>query len=165
MPPRGNSEVRKVAILVGTMTGTAELVAAEVATTLGAAGSDATVALMDALDASIFVADRVYLICTSTYGSGDVPDNAQALLEDLETRRPDLSNIAFGLIALGDTTYQATFCHGGLRFDTVLRELGARRLGEALLHDAAAGTLPEDIAAEWAAGWIAAQSAHLADVA
>jgi len=157
--------VRKVAILVGTMPGTAELVAAEVETALEGIGFDVTIDLMDDLNASAFDRDVVYLICSSTYGSGDVPDNAQAFFEDLETKRPDLSTVAFGLIALGDMTYKATFCHGGLRFDELLRSLGAKRLGEPLLHDASAGTLAEDVAAEWALEWVSAEAAHLEDVA
>jgi MioC protein len=138
------------------MTGTAELVAQEVDATLSAAGHEVSVALMDDLDASVFERDAVFLICTSTYGSGDVPDNAQDLIADLEAKRPDLSGISYGLIALGDQTYGATFCFGGLKFDSVLRELGATRLGEPLMHDASAGTLPEDIAAAWSLEWIAA---------
>ena len=154
------ADLSKIAILVGTMTGTAELVAQEVETTLSAAGHEVTVELMDALDASVFTGDAIFLICTSTYGSGDAPDNAQALLADLETSRPDLSNVTYGLIALGDRTYKATFCFGGLKFDSVLLELGATRLGEPLLHDAAAGTLPEDIAAAWSTEWIADDAAN-----
>jgi MioC protein len=158
-------DVRKVAILVGTMTGTADLVAAEVETALQGAGFEVTVALMDGLDASALNGAAVYLICTSTYGNGDVPDNGQALFADLEEKRPDLSGVAFGLIALGDQTYKATFCQGGLRFDALLRELGAKRLGDPLLHDAGGGTLPEDVAAEWVLQWAADEAAHLADVA
>ncbi|MBD5633713.1 MAG: flavodoxin domain-containing protein [Candidatus Eremiobacteraeota bacterium] len=144
---------RNVSILVGTMTGTAELVASEVQAALEGAGHQATVTLMDDLTPATFEDDAVFLICTSTYGNGDVPDNAQALFAALETSRPDLSNVRFGLIALGDRTYKATFCQGGLRFDALLRELGAKRIGDALLHDAGAGTLPEDVAAAWSVEW------------
>ena len=70
-------------------------------------------------------------------------------------RRPDLSNVHYGVIALGDRTYADTFCNGGRRFDAILAELGARRIGEVLLHDASAGTMPEEVAAEWVEGWIA----------
>jgi MioC protein len=157
--------VRKVAILVGTMTGTAELVADEVRGALEGAGFEATITLMDGLGASVFEDDAAYLICTSTYGNGDVPDNGQAFYGDLEATRPDLSNVVFGLIALGDRTYKATFCRGGLQFDELLRDLGAKRLGDPLLHDAGGGTLPEDVAAEWVLQWVHTEAAHLADVA
>jgi MioC protein len=157
--------MRKVAILVGTMTGTAELAAGEVQSALAGAGVETSVLLMDDLTAAVFAPETVYLICTSTYGSGDVPDNAQALLEDLESSRPDLSGVSYGLIALGDRTYKATFCFGGLTFDRVLRELGATRLGELLLHDASEGTLAEDVAVGWAMAWLDEQLSALADVA
>ncbi len=143
----------RVSILVGTMTGTAELVASEVQAALEATGREVDVRLMDDLGADAFAEDAVYLICTSTYGNGDVPDNAQAFFSALESERPDLHEVRYGLISLGDRTYKATFCQGGLRFDALLTELGAKRIGDALLHDAGSGTLPEDVAAEWSVAW------------
>ena len=140
-------------ILVGTMTGTADLVAQEVQTALEAAGHAASIRMMDDLDASVFHPGGMFLICTSTYGQGDVPDNAQALYASLETERPDLSAVTYGVIALGDLTYKDTFCEGGIRFDTLLTELGARRVGEILKHDASSGTLPEEVAAQWIVPW------------
>jgi MioC protein len=142
-------------ILVGTMTGTAEMVAQEVQTALEAGGHAVSISMMDDLDASIFHSGGAFLICTSTYGQGDVPDNAQALYASLETERPDLSAVTYGLIALGDLTYKDTFCEGGIRFDSLLTELGARRVGEILKHDASSGTLPEEVAAQWIVPWAA----------
>jgi MioC protein len=109
---------------------------------------------MDNLDAGVFQPGGNFLICTSTYGNGDVPDNAQALFNSLETGRPNLSNVIYGLIALGDTTYKDTFCQGGIRFDKMLTELGAKRAGEMLRHDASSGTLPEELAAQWVVPWV-----------
>ena len=140
-------------ILVGTMTGTAEMVAQEVQTALEAAGHAAIIRMMDDLDASVFESAGTFLICTSTYGQGDVPDNAQALFASLQTARPELSGVTYGVIALGDLTYKDTFCEGGIRFDSVLTALGARRVGEILKHDASSGTLPEEVAAQWIVPW------------
>ena len=140
-------------ILVGTMTGTAEMVAQEVQTVLEAAGHAVTIRMMDDLDAGVFQLGATFLVCTSTYGQGDVPDNAQEFFASLERERPELSGVSYGLIALGDTTYKDTFCEGGIRFDKLLTELGARRVGEMLKHDASSGTLPEEIAAQWIVPW------------
>ena len=150
-------------ILVGTMTGTAEMVAQEVQTVLEAGGHVVTIHVMDDLDASVFAGGDTFLICTSTYGQGDVPDNAQALYASLETERPDLSAVTYGVIALGDLTYKDTFCEGGTRFDSLLTELGARRVGEILKHDASSGTLPEEIAAHWIVPWAELAMAASAD--
>jgi pimeloyl-ACP methyl ester carboxylesterase/flavodoxin len=143
-------------ILVGTMTGTAEMVAQEVKSALEAAGHSADIRMMDGLDASVFAYGETFLICTSTYGQGDVPDNAQEFLESLERARPDLSSVIYGVFALGDTTYRDTYCAGGLRFDALLTELGAKRFGDVLKHDASSGTLPEEVAAQWIVSWVAA---------
>ena len=143
----------EITILVGTMTGTAEMVAQEVQLALESAGNTATIHVMDNLDASVFAVGGTFLICTSTYGNGDVPDNAQALFSSLETERPDLSNITYNIIALGDTTYKDTYCEGGKRFDELLRGLGAKRAGDILMHDASSGTLPEELAAQWVVPW------------
>lgn len=142
-----------LSILVGTMTGTAEMVAQEARSALEAGGHTVTVRMMDDLDASVFADGGAFLICTSTYGQGDVPDNAQDFMASLERERPNLSAVTYGVIALGDTTYRDTYCEGGIRFDTLLTELGARRVGEMLKHDASSGTLPEEIAAQWIVLW------------
>jgi MioC protein len=143
-----------ITILVGTMTGTAEMVAQEVQQALESAGHQSNIQIMDNLEAGVFAAGGTFLICTSTYGAGDVPDNAQSLFSSLETERPDLSNVTYGVIALGDTTYKDTYCEGGKRFDKLLAELGAKRAGDILMHDASSGTLPEELAAQWVVPWV-----------
>lgn len=142
-------------ILVGTMTGTAQLVAQEVELTLDDDETRVRNQLMDGLDANVFKGGGLFLICTSTYGQGDVPDNAKDLFGSLHVTRPDLRDVRYGVIALGDRTYADTFCAGGRRFDALLTELGAQRIGEVMLHDASAGTMPEELACEWARDWIA----------
>jgi MioC protein len=145
----------ELTILVGTMTGTAQLVAQELELTLDDGDTRVLTKLMDGLDAGVFAGAGLFLICTSTYGQGDVPDNARHLYESLKSARPDLSRVSYGVIALGDRTYAETFCNGGKRFDAILSELGARRIGEIMLHDASAGTMPEEVAVAWASGWVA----------
>ena len=144
----------ELTILVGTMTGTAQLVAQELELTLDEGETRVRTAPMDGLDAGVFSGGGLFLICSSTYGQGDVPDNAKNLYASLQSARPDLSNVQYGVIALGDRTYAETFCNGGRRFDKILSELGARRIGEIMLHDASAGTMPEEIAVQWVGEWI-----------
>src|SRR2546430_10701120 len=105
----------KITILIGTMTGTAQLCAQEMELALGDDESQVEALLRDNLDASVFDREGAFLICTSTYGQGDVPDNARALYEDLQRRRPDLSKLRYGVFGLGDRTYVETFNYGGER--------------------------------------------------
>ena len=145
--------VDQIKILVSTMTGTAELVADEIADALSTKGTEAEILLMDDLEADILTDGTAYVICTSTYGQGDVPDNGQAFMENLSATAPDLSGIMYGVFALGDLTYHQTFCNAGNLFDAALQKYGAKRVGEILRHDASSGELPEDQAAEWAEKW------------
>ena len=145
----------EITILIGTMTGTAQLVAQELELRLDDGDTVVRAVLMDNLSADAVEPGKLYLICSSTYGQGDVPDNAKRLYESLQAWRPDLSTVSYGVIALGDRTYNETFCNGGQRFDKILSELGAKRIGEILLHDASAGTMPEEVAAAWIDGWVA----------
>ncbi len=145
----------KVTILVGTMTGTAQLCAQEMELALDDGETQVETLMMDNLDASVFSGPSVFLVCTSTYGQGDVPDNARALYEDLKHSRPDLSRVRYGVFGLGDRTYAETFNFGGKRFDDILTELGARRIGERHMHDASSGILPEETALEWCQAWLA----------
>ena len=145
----------KVTILVGTMTGTAQLCAQEMELALDDGETEVDTRMMDGLDSAVFQADGVFLVCTSTYGQGDVPDNARALYEHLKQVRPDLSHVRYGVFGLGDRTYAETFNFGGKRFDDILSELGARRIGERHTHDASSGILPEETALEWCQQWLA----------
>src|SRR4030081_62388 len=145
----------KISILVGTMTGTAQLCAQEMELALDDGDNRVETLLMDQLDSSVFSRDGVFLICTSTYGQGDVPDNAKALYEDLRARRPNLSGVRYGVFGLGDRTYAETFNFGGKRFDDILAELGGTRIGERHKHDASSGVLPEETALEWCQQWLA----------
>ena len=145
----------KLTILVGTMTGTAQLVAQELELVWDGDDVEVETLLMDDLDASVFGREGLFLLCTSTYGQGDVPDNSKKLFDDLAAKRPDLSGVRYGVFGLGDRTYAETFNFGGMKFDALLGDLGAKRIGERVQHDASSGVLPEEKAEEWAEGWLA----------
>ena len=144
----------KITILIGTMTGTAQLCAQEMELALGDGETRVEALLMDNLDSTVFEREGAFLVCTSTYGQGDVPDNARALYENLQQKRPDLSKVRYGVFGLGDRTYAETFNYGGKRFDEILTELGARRVGERYKHDASSGVLPEEMAVQWCQEWV-----------
>jgi len=143
-----------ITILVGTMTGTAQLVAQELELAWDDGETKVETLVMDGLDCKVFERPGVFLICTSTYGQGDVPDNAKALYADLQAKRPNLSQVRYGVFGLGDRTYAETFNFGGKRFDDILCELGAQRIGERVQHDASSGVLPEETAQEWGVEWL-----------
>ena len=149
----------KLRILVGTMTSTADYVAQAIQMDCADLLSEIDVQLMDGREIDVFDTsaeeDVIYLICTSTYGQGDVPDNARVLYDSLDTKPKFLGHVRYGVIALGDRTYLQTFCFGGKKFDERLQALGAQRIGEVWCHDASSGTLPETEGAAWCRDWLA----------
>jgi MioC protein len=143
-----------VTILVGSMTGNAEFAAEDLQQALGDEfGCSAELLLMDGVDVAVFKRPHIFLICTSTYGEGDVPENAQDLYRELCEQRPDLGGVRYAVFGLGDANYRDTFNFGGKRFDDILAALGAVRLAERVKHDALSGVQAGDLARDWLRGW------------
>lgn len=145
----------KLRILVGTMTSTAHYVAQAIQADCADLVADIDIQFMDGQDAAVFAAPGLYLICSSTYGVGDVPDNARALYDSLAATSASLAHVRYGVIALGDRTYARTFCQGGKKFDERLSSRGAQRIAQVWCHDASAGTLAETEAVAWCRQWLA----------
>ncbi|MBS3996509.1 MAG: flavodoxin domain-containing protein [Hydrogenophaga sp.] len=146
---------RTLHILVGTVTNTAEYVAQAIELDCADLVDHIEVRLMDDLGPSVFSAGALYIICTSTFGEGDVPDNARALYDALDRPGLRLDGVRYGVIALGDSVYPQTFCNGGRRFDERLASLGAQRVGERLCLDASTEREPEARGAAWCRTWLA----------
>jgi MioC protein len=144
----------KLKILVGTMTNTAEYVAQAIQMDCADLVADIEIVMMDGQDTSVFDENALYLLCCSTYGSGDVPDNARGLYDALDTQPKFLGHVRYGVIALGDRTYMQTFAFGGKKFDERLQGLGAKRIGDVWCHDASAGTMPEEEGTAWCRQWL-----------
>ncbi|MET0898385.1 MAG: sulfite reductase flavoprotein subunit alpha [Mycobacterium sp.] len=114
-------------ILYGTQTGNAEGVAGDAAVAAKAQGFDVTVSGLDEIELDEFAGLQNALIITSTYGEGEMPDNAELFWEALSsTLAPRLEGLSFGVLALGDTGYDG-FCQAGKLIDTRLEQLGANR--------------------------------------
>jgi MioC protein len=139
-------------IFVATMTGLADMCGEEIESAIAAAGISCDRHLMDGLGADAFDPYSLLVIVTSTYGHGEIPDNGQALFAAVEAGT-DLSGKDFVVFALGDRTYSDTFCAAGDAWDKIMAQNGARRVIDLERHDASSGTLAEDVAGEWAAGW------------
>jgi len=140
-------------VRVATITGNAEMIAEDVIDTIGDdAECDLKLISDDTFDE--LSALNFLLLVSSTYGVGDIPDNGLDVYERLTAEKPDLSNLHYGVIGLGDSTYSDTFAFGGRKWDTALHECGARRVGEILILDAASGEDPTDLAVAWIEPWI-----------
>lgn len=94
------------------------------------------------------------LVCTSSTGIGDIPQNIQPLYEELRAKKPSLAGLRYGLIGLGDRNYKESFLGGPKKWDALLTELGAERVGERLELDATDNPYPDQDAVAWVKRWI-----------
>ncbi len=117
-------------IIYGTHTGNSQMLAQDAADRLHAAGFRTSVCDMEDMDTDEITEINFLLIIVSTDGDGDVPLMAEDFFEFLKERNAgELSHVYYGVLALGDTTYDY-FCKAGKDFDNILERSGAQRLVE-----------------------------------
>ena len=138
-----------VVIISGSVFGTADLVADEAATVLADAGLQTTRLKPASVDALLAAKPEALLVCCSTTGMGELPDGVMPFYSELNDRFPLFTGIPFGVIALGDSAYADTFCHGGEQFRELLLELQAREAIPMLRLDASETVTPETDAEPW----------------
>lgn len=141
-------------IIVGSQMGAAEAVADELAAEIEAKGGSAVVHESPQYD-EIPQTGVNWLICTSTHGAGELPDNILAFAKTLSREKPDLSQVNYGVIGLGDKSYD-TYCRAAHQFDQLLSSLNAQTKGQLLEINALDEDLPEDYALAWLPAWLAA---------
>lgn len=142
-----------IVCLVGSVYGNSTSVAEECAELLRSNGHEAEVLQMPTLDEVLAHSDSVWLVCTSTTGQGELPDNIYPFYSELKERFPSLAQQRYGLIALGDSSYER-FADAGKQLDELLQEMQAQRLGEPLFIDACETADPEGVALEWMRDWM-----------
>jgi len=124
------ANARTITILYGSQTGNSESVAHDAAQAAKAHGLNAKVLSMDEIERDAFIELEYLLIVTSTYGEGDMPDNAQILWEAISADdNINLTHMKYSVLALGDTSYDL-FCQAGIDWDQCLSKLGANGVVE-----------------------------------
>lgn len=138
--------MQEIKIIVGTETGTAEFVADDIKDTLEEQGLVAQVFLEhDEIIESLKQANtpQTWLLCTSTHGAGDYPNNLNTLVSAINEQEA-LPHIHFGVIGLGDSSYD-TYCYAAKNLKELLIDKNAYQLFDPILADAMSDDLPEDI--------------------
>ncbi|QEY64776.1 flavodoxin [Metapseudomonas lalkuanensis] len=148
----------KVAILSGSVYGTAEEVARHAEKLLKAAGLDASYLPRVSLDDLIAFDPEALLTVTATTGMGELPDNLLPLYSELRDRLPNWRGRSGAILALGDSSYDV-FCGGGELMRELYAELGLREVVEMQRLDASETVTPELDAEPWLNAVIAALKA------
>ena len=140
-----------VTLISGSTLGSAEYVAEHVAEKLEEAGFSTQ--MFHGPELYEIPLEGIWLVVCSTHGAGELPDNLQPFLEQLEEQQPDLSKVRFGALGLGSSEYD-TFCGAINSLDQKLTSLGAKRIGDRLEIDVTQHEIPEDPAEVWVINWI-----------
>lgn len=124
----GATATTQLHILYGSQTGNAEALAQTAAKSARAKGLVPVVQALGDVDLDVFATMRHVLIVTSTYGEGEMPDNAQLFWDAISaSTAPRLEQMHFAVLAIGDTGYDG-FCQAGKFIDMRLEQLGAKRV-------------------------------------
>ena len=142
-----------IQVLVGSTYGNASQIAEDCTEQLNSLGHNA-VLLSTPTYEQVVAHSGVLLICTATIGQGEIPANLMPLYCQLKDRSPDFSKVRFGLIALGDSSYES-FAEGGKQMNELMYDLGAKPVGQALFIDSCETPDPDEAAAEWIDEWAA----------
>ncbi|MGW7204427.1 diflavin oxidoreductase [Streptomyces sp. NPDC054837] len=119
-----------VDVLIGTQTGNAELVADDIVAGARARGLGGRATALDDVTPEALAAMSHVVVVTSTYGEGEMPDNAGLFWEALQSdTAPRLEGVRYSVLGLGDRGYD-DFCQAAKLIDTRLEQLGATRLHE-----------------------------------
>lgn len=143
-------------MLVGSESGNAEMVGDVVKDALDALGHETELFKEGGLADADLGSRSVVLLITSSTGIGDIPQNIEPLFDELREQRPDLSSVRYGLVGLGDRNYKDSFLGGPKKWDALLTELGATRVGDRLELDATDNPCPDEDAATWVKTWVTA---------
>ena len=124
----------KLEILYATQTGNAEVVAQNLSSLAKSKGFTVNINEMNHYTMDQFRKLKNVAIVTSTYGEGEVPEMGIEFWKDLESSSIKISNIKYGLIALGDRSHEI-FCGAGKAISKKLEELDGKKVIENLECD------------------------------
>ncbi len=142
-----------ITVVYGSVRGNAKAVANEAVELLNSLGH--TAQLFETPTAELLKAEdtNALLICTSTTGQGDIPQNLVGLYLDIQEKFPMMTNKHAGIISLGDSSYP-NFCGAGEKFEELMYELQSQSVTR-LTIDATETTRPMADATPWLKEWAA----------
>ena len=114
-------------ILYGTETGNAKKVATGLLTSFKKAKIKAKVAVVFEYDVKKLAKEDLVLFIISTQGEGELPQNAKAFYDKLNSSKENLSHLKYAVFALGDSSYPL-FCEAGNLIETLFEKKQAQKI-------------------------------------
>jgi len=118
---------RSLSIFFGSQTGNATGLAEKTAKLAANYGLEPTIIDMDGYDPSQMASMKRVLIITSTWGEGEMPDNAETMWQSMISGNPDMSGVSYSVCALGDTSYDE-YCKAGHDWNDKIQSLGGSQI-------------------------------------
>lgn len=143
-----------VYLAVGSVTGTAKAVAFAVRDRLTDAGHQVVLDEHPGVAALNSSQCDALLICTSTTGHGDLPADMVPFYVELDEQFPLQNGRPFGVICLGDSSYDDTFGAAGIMMEERFLELQGSEPLPRITIDAIETVTPDDDALLWLEEWI-----------
>lgn len=134
----------KLTILFGTETGNAKSLAGKLSAIAKHEGAIVKVVSLDQYRLSDLSKEHLLFIVVSTQGDGEPPAAAQKFYNFIHATDKELSQLRYGVIALGDSAYPL-FCQTGKEVDNRLNDLKGSRIQPVQLCD----TDYEEAAQSW----------------
>ena len=130
-----SAEPQQVTVLYGSQTGNSRKLAEKLQQQLEAEGKQVTLKNMLNYRSSQLKKEQNLLAIISTHGNGEPPDEALGFFKFINSAKaPDLSQLKFSVLALGDSSYDE-YCQTGYELDARLAELGASRISDVVACD------------------------------
>ncbi|HFK5504333.1 TPA: sulfite reductase flavoprotein subunit alpha [Elizabethkingia anophelis] len=130
LPPQLNTHttaVKKITLVYGTETGNSKKLATELAGVAKKKGIQVKLGDLSQYKPKDLAKEEYLFVVISTQGEGEPPILAKKFYDYIHENELNLSNIKFGVLALGDSTYPQ-FCKTGEDLDTRFEVLGAERI-------------------------------------
>lgn len=134
-------------LIVGSMLGGSEYVAEAVSESLEQAGHTTNIHFSPSFG-EINIQNQTWIICTSTHGAGELPDNIKSFAQDLENTKVNLAQLKFAIIGLGDSSYD-TFCNAAKNIEKLMNSKNCIKLLNTFFIDVHQDIDPEDEAKAW----------------
>ncbi|MDV3950271.1 sulfite reductase [Elizabethkingia anophelis] len=130
LPPQlttHTTAVKKITLVYGTETGNSKKLATELAGVAKKKGIQVKLGDLSQYKPKDLAKEEYLFVVISTQGEGEPPILAKKFYDYIHENELNLSNIKFGVLALGDSTYPQ-FCKTGEDVDTRFEVLGAERV-------------------------------------
>jgi succinate dehydrogenase/fumarate reductase-like Fe-S protein/flavodoxin len=125
---------RALTILFGSQTGNAAGLAEKTAKLAANYELNANVVDMEGYNPASLVGAKRVLIITSTWGEGEMPDNAEDFWQGVNSSSPALAGVTYSVCAIGDSSYDE-YCKAGIDWDEKFSALGGTSIQKIQLCD------------------------------